>query len=315
MQKKTKKVAIIGAGSVGSSAAFAMSLNQVASEVVLIDVAAEKARGEANDISHGLCFIGEMDVYSGGYECVKDCDVIVITAGANRKPGETRLDLAKKNVAIAKVITENIMQHYNGGTILVVANPVDILTYMISKWSGLPAGRVLGTGTTLDSARFRNLLAGKLDVDIKNVHGYIIGEHGDSQVPNWSNTHIAGIQIDSYCKLNGIKLTDEDKDEILEDIKTSGAGIIKDKGVTCYGIAVTISTLTETILKDSGTIRTVSSVVGAPYGNGDFAFSLPSVIDAQGVKKVLNIELSEKETELMHKSAQAIKAVLAEIGE
>ncbi len=194
--KHGSKVAIIGAGAVGSSIAFAMAIQQLCTELVLIDVNQDKAKGEALDISHGLPFLGQMDIYAGDYEDVKDCDLIVITAGIPRKPGETRLDLAKKNVGLAKKITSSIMEHYTTGNILVVSNPVDVLTYMVAKWSGLPRNRILGSGTVLDSARFRILISQKLDIDVRNVHGYIIGEHGDSQLPAWSATNIAGLSID-----------------------------------------------------------------------------------------------------------------------
>ena len=198
MSENRSKVAIIGAGFVGASTAFALAMKQLVNEMVIVDVARDKAAGEALDINHGLPFIGQMDIYDGDYSDCADCDAIIVTAGVNRKPGESRIDLAKKNLIIAKEVTNNVMKHYIRGVILVVSNPVDILTYKIQKWSGLPEGRVLGTGTVLDSSRFRYLLSEKLDVDVKNVHGYIIGEHGDTQLPLWSATHIAGKNIREY---------------------------------------------------------------------------------------------------------------------
>ncbi|MBR5479739.1 MAG: L-lactate dehydrogenase [Clostridia bacterium] len=312
MGKGKSKVAIIGAGFVGSASAYAIALRQVCTELVLIDVAEDKARGEADDIKHGLPFIGQMKVYSGGYECVKDCDVIVVTAGANRKPGETRLDLAKKNAFIGKSIADSIMQHYNGGVILVVANPVDILTYLFAKWTGLPAGRVLGSGTSLDTIRLRSALADRTGIDISNIHGYIIGEHGDSQVPAWSNTHIAGMQIDDYCEKNNIELTEEIKEEIRQGVVTGGAKIIKRKGATYYGVAVCVATLVESLLRDSDTIRTVSTVMMGEFGVSDVALSLPAVIGSTGVKKVMQPTLTEEEIERFRASAEACKAVLAD---
>ncbi len=310
MKKRKAKVAIIGAGFVGAASAYAIALKKVCSELVLIDVNTDKAIGEAADISHGLPFIGSMNVYAGDYSCVKDCDVIVITAGANRKPGETRLDLAKKNVAITRSITDSIMEHYNGGVILVVSNPVDILTYMVAKWTGLPKGMVLGSGTTLDSIRFRSALANLTGIDCINIHGYIIGEHGDSQVPAWSNTHIAGIQIDDFCKANNILLNDEIKADILEQIKTGGAQIIKNKGATYYGIAICVATLVDSLLRDSDTIRTVSTVLEGEFGVSDVAVSLPTVIGSSGAKKILVPSITDKEIELFRASADACKAVL-----
>lgn len=313
MLKSKSKVAIIGAGFVGSSTAFAMSLNQLVNELVLIDVNKEKAFGEALDINHGLPFVGQMNVYSGDYSDCADCDVIVITAGANRKEGETRLDLAKKNVTIAKDITNNVMKYYNQGTILVVSNPVDILTYMIQKWSGLPNGRVLGTGTVLDSSRFRYSLSKKLNVDVRNVHGYIIGEHGDSQIPAWSATHIAGKDINEYCSTIGSGFSNEDKIAIAEEIKKAGADIIKFKGATYYAIAITVNTILETLMKNQNTIRTVSSVINGNYGINDVALSLPSIVNSNGVDKILDLKFDEEEEIALRNSAAKIKEILAAV--
>lgn len=310
MKNKKSKIAVIGAGFVGAASAYAIALKKICSELVLIDVNTDKAIGEAADISHGLPFIGSMDVYAGDYSCVKDCNVIVVTAGANRKVGETRLDLAKKNTAIAKEITANIMKYYNGGVILVVANPVDILTYMIQQWTGLPQGMVLGSGTTLDTMRFRSALATITDIDCINIHGYVIGEHGDSQVPVWSNTHIAGIGIEDYCKRNGINLDDQVKNDVLEKIKTGGAEIIKRKGATYYGVAACVASLVDSLMRDSDTIRTVSTVLNGELGVSDVALSLPTIIGSSGAKKVLIPNITENELALFKKSADACKAVL-----
>lgn len=276
---RKSKVAIIGSGFVGSSAAFAIALNGLVSELVLIDVNKEKAYGEAMDINHGLSYVGQMSIYSGDYEDVKDADVIVVTAGTNRKVGETRLDLAKRNTSIAKDITANIMKHYNQGVILVVSNPVDILTYMISKWSGLPSGKVFGSGTVLDSARFRYVISKKLGVDVRNVHGYIIGEHGDSQLPFWSATHVAGKRLDDSSLIN-----DAAKEEIMKEVKFAGAEIIKNKGATYYAIAITINRILESILKDQNTIQTVECVIDDYHGIKDISLSLPFVVNRGGVK-------------------------------
>lgn len=313
MSKSKSKVAIIGSGFVGASTAFSMALNQTVNEMVLIDVVKEKAIGEAMDINHGLSFMGQMSVYAGDYSDIVDCDVIVITAGANRKPGETRLDLAKKNVAIAKEMTTNIMKYYNHGVILVVANPVDILTYMIQKWSGLPNGKVMGTGTVLDSIRFRYLLSEKLNVDVKNIHGYIIGEHGDSQLPAWSATHIAGKSINEYCKDPDSGFTEADKAIIYEEVKKAGATIIKNKGATYYAIAVTVNNIIETLLKNQNTIRTVGSVINGLYGINDVALSLPSIVNSEGVQQVLELNLTPDEEAALRYSADQIKSVLEQV--
>lgn len=307
------KVAIIGAGFVGASTAFALSQSQMVNELVLIDVAKEKAEGEAMDINHGLSFLGQMSVYAGDYKDVAGCDAIIVTAGANRKPGETRIDLAKKNVSIAKTITKNIMEHYTGGIILVVANPVDILTYKIQEWSGLPSGRVLGTGTVLDSSRFRYLISEKFDVDVRNVHGYMVGEHGDTQLPLWSATHIAGKNINEYFDNPKYKITSDDKAAILSEVKTAGAQIIKNKGATYYAIAITIKTVLESLLKNQNTIRTVSSVLNGQYGISDVALSMPSVVNSNGVREIVELNLTEEELEALQNSAKALKEILNQV--
>jgi len=312
-RKFGSKVAIIGAGAVGSATAFAMSMQQACTELVLIDVNKDKARGEALDISHGLPFLGPMELHAGDYSDVKDCDLIIITAGIPRKPGETRLDLAKKNVMLGKTITQSVMENYTTGNILVVSNPVDILTYMVTQWSGLPRNRVLGSGTVLDSARFRTLLAQKLDIDVRNVHGYIIGEHGDSQLPAWSATNIAGLSIDDYSKTTGISFTQADRIEIAEKTRYSGAEVIGLKGATFNGIAVSVSTIARSLLKGENTIRTVGSVLNGEYGISDVATNVPSIIGADGIERVLELELEPQELRFLQNSAEQVKGILKEV--
>lgn len=312
-KKHGTKVAIIGAGSVGSSIAFSMAIQQLCTELVLIDVNKDKARGEVLDISHGLPFLGQMDIYAGDYEDVKDCDLIIMTAGIPRKPGETRLDLAKKNVVLAKTITESIMKHYNGGNILVISNPCDVITYMVAKWSKLPHNRVISSGTVLDSARFRTILSQKLDVDVRNVHGYIIGEHGDSQLPAWSATNIAGLSVEDYAKSIGMKFTDADRQEIFEKTKTAGAEVIKLKGATFNGIAVSVSTIAKSLLKNENTIRTVGCVLDGQYGLKDVVTNVPCILSADGIERVLELDLSAVEREGLVKSTEAVRAILNDV--
>lgn len=304
------KVAIIGAGFVGSSAAYAMSINNLVSELVLIDVNKEKAYGEALDISHGLSFAGNMTVYSGDYADVKDADVIVITAGAARKPGETRLDLAKKNATIMKSIVTDVMKYYNHGVIVSVSNPVDVLAYMTQVWSGLPASKVIGSGTVLDSARFRTHISQALDVDIANVHGYIMGEHGDSQFPVWSQTHIAGTKFDDYVKANGLNI---DKDALFAEVKAAGATIIKNKGATYYGIALSINRIVESILKDFNTIMPVGTVLDGQYGIKDVLLNVPTIVGGSGAEKVLELNITDAELQLLRHSAEQVRAVINEV--
>lgn len=312
-RKFGSKVAIIGAGAVGSATAFAMSIQQACTELVLIDVNKDKAKGETLDISHGLPFLGPMELYAGDYSDIKDCDLIILTAGIPRKPGETRLDLAKKNVMLGKSITHSIMENYTSGNILVVSNPVDILTYMVTQWSGLPRNRVLGSGTVLDSARFRTLLSQKLEIDVRNVHGYIIGEHGDSQLPAWSATNIAGLSIDDYSKTTGISFTQADRIEIAEKTRNSGAEVIGLKGATFNGIAVSVSTIARSLLKGENTIRTVGSVLNGEYGISDVATNVPSIIGADGIERVLELDLEPQELRFLQSSAEQVKGILKEV--
>ncbi len=313
MLQGKSKIAIIGAGCVGAAIAYNVAINRTASEIVLIDVNREKAMGEALDINHGLCHLGQMNIHAGDYSDCANCDAIVMTAGLNRKPGETRLDLANKNVPVAKSITENIMKYYNHGVIIVVANPADVLTYLIQKWSGLPANLVFGTGTALDSARFRFYLAQKLNVDIQNIHGYIIGEHGDSQVPVWSATQIAGQSVDVYCKSLGISLTDEEKLEIVTKTKNGGAEVIRLKGATYFAIAGIVENIIEAVIKDKNSIKTVASVLDGAYGISGVALSLPSVINQHGVDGIIQYSLTPQEEAALQESAKTLKAFIAQI--
>lgn len=310
MGKKGTKVCIIGAGNVGANLAYVMSIQNTCKELVLIDVAKNKAEGEVMDIIHGLPFLNHMKIRAGSYQDVKGADVIVVTAGAGRKPGETRLDLASKNVGIAKAISDELMKYYDGGIILVVSNPVDVITYHFSQWTGLPNGRVVGSGTVLDGIRFRTLLGRKFDIDFKNVHAYILGEHGETQFPSWSYSRISGLTVDEYCKVTGVELSDEEKAEIAYKTRTAGAEVIKNKGATFYGIGIATNALCESILHDENTIRTVGSVLNGEYGLNDVVVNVPSILGRDGVEKILEIDLPENEMALLHKSAESIKAVI-----
>lgn len=310
MGKKGTKVCIIGAGNVGANLAYVMSIQNTCKELVLIDVAKNKAEGEVMDIIHGLPFLNHMEIRAGSYQDVKGADVIVVTAGAGRKPGETRLDLASKNVGIAKAISDELMKYYDGGIILVVSNPVDVITYHFTQWTGLPNGRVVGSGTVLDGIRFRTLLGRKFDIDFKNVHAYILGEHGETQFPSWSYSRISGLTVDEYCKVTGVELSDEEKAEIAYKTRTAGAEVIKNKGATFYGIGIATNALCESILHDENTIRTVGSVLNGEYGLNDVVVNVPSILGRDGVEKILEIDLPENEMALLHKSAESIKAVI-----
>lgn len=307
------KVAVIGSGFVGASAAFAMAMSGNISEMVIIDVNKEKAIGEAMDINHGLPFMGQMTITAGDYEDVSGADVIVITAGTARKPGETRLDLTRRNAGIIKDIVPNIMKHYTGSVIVVVSNPVDVLTYLVQKLSGLPANKIVGSGTVLDSARFRYLISEHCGIDVKNVHAYIMGEHGDSQFPVWSATHIAGKKLDELCNACPKKCNNLEKERIVAEVKDSGAKIIKYKGATYYGIALSINRILEAILKNQNSVLTVGSVIHNRYGVNDVVLSLPCVVNAEGIEKVFDIDLTEDEQLKLQESARKIREMIDQV--
>ena len=244
----SRKVAIVGCGFVGSASAFALMESGLFSEMVLIDVSAEKAEGEALDISHGLPFAKPMNIYAGDYSDISDAAIIVVTAGAGQKPGETRLDLVKKNVGIFKTIIPEIAKNNTDGILLIVANPVDILTYAATKLSGFPENRVFGSGTVLDSARLKYLLGQHLGVDSRSVHAFIIGEHGDSEIAAWSSANVSGIPINKFCEMRGHFKHQESMNKIAENVKNSAYEIINRKGATYYGIAMSVKRICEAIV-------------------------------------------------------------------
>jgi len=308
------KVAVIGNGFVGASAAYAMAIKGLAAEMVLIDVNKEKSYGEALDINHGISLLSGMKIYSGDYSDCKDCDVIVITAGVNRKPGETRLDLAKKNASIMKDITSSVMKYYTKGIVLIVSNPVDVLTYKFQEWSGLPAKKVIGSGTLLDTSRFKFHLGEKLGVDANDVNAYIIGEHGDSQIPLWSHATIGGMKLDDYCSLYNIPMGEEEKKAIAEEVKQAGATVIKSKGATYYAIALSINKIVEAVLKDQNAVLPLGNVIKeGPYGLKNVALSMPSIINSEGIERMIELKLNDEEIKFLNNSAQQISNILKEL--
>lgn len=305
-----RKIAIVGAGNVGATVAYAMAIRQICNELVLIDVNREKAEGEARDIRHGLSYMDRLKIYAGDYSDIKGSDIIVITAGAGRKPGETRMDLAEKNVRIAKAMTESIMKHYDGGLILVISNPVDVLTYHVSKWTGLPRGTVVGSGTVLDGIRLRTLLFDKFNIGMKNIYAYVFGEHGETQFPAWSFSRISGFSIDDYCKASGIEFTEKEKFEMGELNKKAGAEVIKRKGATFYSIGIVATELCTSFLNDRNIIYTVGCVLDGEYGLHDTVVSVPCIVGSEGIEKVLEVQLPPNELELLRKSGAAVRSVI-----
>ena len=304
------KVVVVGVGAVGSATAYTIAIRRLCNELVLVDVNAEKAEGEAMDINHAIPLLGGMKVYSAGYETCADADVIIMTAGVGRKPGETRLDLAAKNAAICKDITESIMKHYNGGVILIATNPVDVITSLVTKWAGLPKGKVVGSGTTLDNTRLIYELSKYLNVDVGSIHGYILGEHGDSQFISWGLSNISGVDVAAYCKTVGKEFNGEIKDKIAQDTKTGGAAVIKRKGVTNMGIAACLADVAQSILDDSNRIHTVCTTLDGLYGIEGVALSVLSIVGRDGVVQQLDCPLSDEELGKLKYSAEQIRAVL-----
>ena len=304
------KVAVVGVGSVGASFAYSLVIHGLVSEISLIDVNAEKARGEAMDLEHGMPFVQPARINAGDYRECKDADIVVITAGAAQKPGESRLDLVKKNTTIFKQIIPKITEHNDQCVLLVATNPVDIMTYVSLKLSGFPPNRVIGSGTILDTARLRSLLGEHFKIDPRNVHAYIIGEHGDSEVPVWSSASIAGVEIKKYCPICGMKYEQQYLDKIFEQVKNAAYQIIDLKGATYYAIGLGLTRIVESIIRDENAILTVSSLLHDYYGVSDLCLSVPSIVNKNGVSQTIKLPLEEAEIKMFQKSADIMEKVI-----
>ena len=308
-----RKVAVVGCGFVGSSSAFALMQSGLFSEMVLLDVNHAKAEGEAMDIGHGTSISSPMNIYAGDYSDIKDAAIIIVTAGAAQKPGETRLDLIKKNIQIHSGIMAEIKAQNPEGILLIVANPVDILTYYAQKASGMPENRVFGSGTVLDSARLRYLLGTRLDVDSRSVHAYVIGEHGDSEICTWSMANVSGVPLADFFALRGMggdldmKVAQED---IAEDVKNAAYKIIERKNATYYGIAMSVVRICRAILRDEKSILPVSTALHGEYGISDVSLSVPAIVGRNGVEELVPISLSEEERAKLSESAAVLKKTM-----
>ena len=310
MNKKksnSKKAVMIGCGFVGSASVFALMQSGLFTEIALIDADKNKAEGEAMDISHGIPFASPMRIYVGDYDDVADATIVIISAGTGQKPGETRLDLVNKNVAIFKSIIPEIAKRDFGGILLVVANPVDILTQVAIKLSGLPEKRVIGSGTVLDSARLRSKLGQHLSVDSRSVHAFIVGEHGDSEVVAWSSANVSGVPLSDMCEMRGHYNHKENTKEIADAVKNSAYEIIQRKQATYYGIAMAVKRICECIIRNEQSILPVSSMMHGIYGMEDVVISMPAIVGKDGVEAVVPIELDEEEQEQLKKSATLLK--------
>ncbi len=309
-----QKAAVIGCGFVGASCAFAMARSGIFSELVLLDVNKAKAEGEAMDMSHGLPFTRPMKLYAGDYPDLAGCGLIVITAGANQKPGETRLDLVKKNTAIMKSIIDPLVAVNREAILLIVSNPVDILTWVAQKLSGLPSSQVMGSGTVLDTARLKYLLGEHLGVDSRSVHAVIIGEHGDSELPVWSGANVSGVDLDHFCALRGFTDHRENMRRIYEDVRDSAYEIIERKGATYYGIAAAVARIAQCIVGDEHSVMPVSTNLHGLYGVDDLCMSVPAIVGQGGVEQVLEIEMNDEERQRFRASADTLREVADSLG-
>ena len=312
-QINNRKAAIIGCGFVGSASAFCLMQSGLFSELVLIDANRDKAAGEALDIAHGIPFAGQTKIYAGDYDDITDAAVVIVTAGANQKPDETRLDLVHKNVSIFKSIIPEIAKRDYPGILLIVANPVDILTWTALKLSGLPENRVIGSGTVLDTARLKYRLGEHLSVDSRGVHAFIIGEHGDSEIAVFSSANVSGIPLNRFCEMRGHFEHEAAARRIAEEVKNSAYEIIAKKHATYYGIAMSVKRICEAIVRDEKSILPVSSMMHGEYGISDVVLSMPAIVGKDGIETGVPISLSEEEEEKLRKSADTLKKVLEEL--
>ena len=304
------KITVIGTGSVGSTIAYALTCLGLASEIVMIDINGEKSMGEALDIKQGVPFFDPCSVYAGGYPDAAGSDIVIITSGIARKPGQTRLDLVKTNVSIQKSIVPEIVKYAPDAIYIMVSNPVDVLTYTFCRLSGIPTGHVFGTGTLLDTARLRSRLSEYCGIDPGNIHAYVLGEHGDSSFIPWSVCEISGIAVDSFrnsVSPSNLILPEIDKDKVAEYVKTSGSRIISRKGATFYAVSSAVCHLCKCVLHDSNTALTVSSMLDGEYGVSDICLSTLNVIGRKGVTRKIVLPLCDDDAARLGNSAEILK--------
>lgn len=308
-----RKCGVIGVGFVGATCAYTLAVSGLFSEVVLVDMNHKKAEGEAADINHGVSFAKPCFVRAGEYADLAECGLIIIAAGANQKPGETRVELLHRNRVILSSIIEQLTAANKDAVLLIVSNPVDVLTCMAQQLSGLPAGRVIGSGTVLDTARLKYLVGQKLGVDSRNVHAFIIGEHGDSELAVWSSANISGVDLDDYCRITGVAEPTTMLQQIYENVRDAAYTIIESKGATYYGIGMAVRRIAEAIVRDEHSVLPVSSLIQGHYGVDGICLGLPSIVGKNGVESVLDIPLSAEELSRLQSSAQKMKALIEQL--
>ena len=305
------RVAVVGLGNVGASLAYALLFSGLAAEIVLVDKNVAKAEGEAMDLNHAVPFAHPTRIWAGDYKDCAGAGVVVMAAGAGQKPGETRLDLLQRNAHIFEEVVPRLVEHNRDCILLIATNPVDVLTSLSLRLSGLPSNRVIGSGTILDTARFRYLLSQHFGVDPRSVHAFIIGEHGDSEVPVWSLANIAGMRLEEFCAAQGRSCDWKELDSIFEHTRDAAYHIIARKQATYYAVAAGLMRIIEAVLRDQNTVLSVSSLVSGMYGISDLCLSLPSIVNRSGIEKVLHLQLSEAEVHKLQQSAQVLKDTLA----
>jgi L-lactate dehydrogenase len=310
------KVGIVGSGLVGSTAAYALVMRGIGREIVMVDVNKARAEAEADDILHAVPFAEPLHVYAGNYADLAGSSVVIITAGVNQQPGETRLQLLGRNAAIFRNMLPQILKHAPDAILLVATNPVDIMTHIAARCAaeeGVPSSRVIGSGTTLDTARFRALLGQHLGVDSRHVHGYVVGEHGDSEVLTWSLAAVGGIPLDEFCSLRQIKFDDSTRKDIDEHVRHAAYNIIAGKGATYYGIGSALARIVDVILHDQRSILTVCTPVGDVFGVCDVTVSLPHLLGGAGILASFPLSLNQEETTKLQASAEVICSAIASL--
>jgi L-lactate dehydrogenase len=314
LQSQPVRVVVIGAGNVGATFAYALLFRGLAAEIVLIDANHARAEGEAMDLNHAEPFTNPTRVWAGNYDDCAGAAIVVVCAGAGQKPGETRLDLVKRNADIFAKIIPEVSRRNPDGILLIATNPVDVLTQVSQKLSGMPVNRVIGSGTILDTARFRHLLGRHFKVEPRSVHAYIIGEHGDSEVPVWSLANIAGLRLADYAELNGMSHDQAALDDIFRQTRDAAYHIIERKGATYYAVAAGLMRIVEAILRDQRTVLSVSSLINGYYGIENLCLSLPAVVGRNGIDRVLRLHLNDEEETALRHSAEVLRKTAEGVG-
>ncbi|WP_039658048.1 L-lactate dehydrogenase [Clostridium tyrobutyricum] len=307
------KISIIGAGFVGSTTAFSIMSSGLASEIVIVDVNKDKAEGEAMDLAHGVSFVKPVDIKSGDYKDTEESNIVIITAGSGQKPAESRLDLINRNYSIFKSIVPEVVKYSPKSILLVVSNPVDILTYITYKLSGFPPERIIGSGTVLDTSRLRYMISENFNIDARNIHSYIIGEHGDSEIATWSSTSIAGIPLEQYCNLMDASCDSDYQDRIINNVRNAAYEVIERKGSTYFAVALAVRRIVEALSRDENSIMTVSALFSGEYDIDNVYMGLPAVIGSEGIQKTLRVPLNSAEKTALQTSADTLKDIIEKL--